>query len=92
MSFHRVSKWVIDQIDKMRRSFLWEVGRVVKIFHFVHVLLDGKKCAGQKILGILNLRQMNQALLGKRLWRYFKQSDLTWRRLIQHKNQSVSLP
>ena len=33
-------------------------------------------------LGVLNLRKMNQALLGKWLWKYFNEPKLSWRTLI----------
>jgi len=84
MSFHKIPKWVIDQIDKMRRSFLWKGSRDISPCVCLVRWEEVCRLKDEGGLGIANLKQMNQALLGKWLWRYFNQSDLMWRKLIQH--------
>jgi len=64
MSFHKLPTWV-NQMDEMRRSFLWKGRRDISP---CTCLVSWDEVCQPKThggLGVLALKQRNQALLGK---------------------------
>ena len=72
------------RIERLQRNFLWggidesPKFRLVKWAQVCSPLKSGS-------LGIRNLRAFNQALLGKWLWRYGRETTHLWRRVIETK-------
>jgi len=65
MSFYELPRWVIKRIDSLRRNFLWRGGKEgSKGYHLIswERVCKKKKFSG---LGVLNLGDMNWALLCK---------------------------
>ncbi|KAJ4754476.1 RNA-directed DNA polymerase (reverse transcriptase)-related family protein [Rhynchospora pubera] len=78
MQVIRLPKWVINQIDKMRRNFLWK-GNDKCLGG--HCLVNWDKCCMPKQhggLGILNLKTQNEALLAKWIWVLLTKPDSVW--------------
>lgn len=60
---------VIEKLERIQRKFLWNDDREKRKFHLVNWTQVCKQVS-EGGLGIRPLRQLNTALLGKRLWRY----------------------
>lgn len=83
-SIYKVPKWVINAIDKIRRQFLWSGvdNPNRKSFISWSSVIIHKDFGG---MGILDLEQMNIALLSKWVWRFFSEDDTIWKKLIMFK-------
>ena len=68
---------VANKIEKMQRDFLWGDSKL-------HLVGWDKVCApiANGGLGIRKLITFNKALLGKWLWRFGKEEDQLWRRVV----------
>jgi len=58
------------------------------LFIFFFLSGFGEKCASEKIKEVwvlLTLRDLNKALVGKRLCKWFEKPDLLWKQLIHQK-------
>ncbi len=68
LSFYELPKGVQKRLDFFRARFLWQDDQGVKKYHLVNwpTVCLPKDQGG---LGVLDLRKMNMALLGKWLWR-----------------------
>jgi hypothetical protein len=75
---------VVNRIEKLQRDFLWGGLGDEKRFH---LLRWDKVCLPIQNggLAIKNLRLFNQALLGKWIWRFGKERDHLWRKVIEAK-------
>ena len=71
---------VANKIEKLRRDFLWGDRKI-------HLVGWDKVCApiANGGLGIRKLTTFNKALLGKWLWRFGKEEDWLWRRVVASK-------
>ena len=76
-SIFRCSISIIKRLEKLQREFLWHGTRSQKKLHFVDWDSICKLKEGG--LGIRLLKKMNQALLGKWLWRIGDGSQGLWR-------------
>lgn len=82
-SFYELPHWVIQRIDSMRCNYLWRGGREgSKGYH----LVNWKRACKKKeygVLGVMNLRDMNRALLCKWWWKLYSHSSAKWTSFIQ---------
>ena len=69
-----------NKIEKLQRDFLWGDSKI-------HLVGWDKVCApiANGGLGIRKLTTFDKALLGKWLWRFGKEEDRLWRRLVASK-------
>ncbi|KAK1321143.1 hypothetical protein QJS10_CPA03g01111 [Acorus calamus] len=82
LSIFKIPKGIFDRIDGIRRRFLWcGPVREKKKVHLVkwEIVCSSKKQGG---LGVLNLEDMNNALLSKWKWRWLTQSSLIWKPIV----------
>ena len=90
MSVIRLPDWVINEIDKIRRRFLWKgASEQGKGYH----LVDWQKvCKPKDIggLGILDMRIFNQSLLLKWIWWWHKNEQRIWKPIMQMEPLDVS--
>ena len=78
------AKAVVNPLEKIHRDFLWEGGSFEKRPHLVNwkVVCTDK---GQGMLGVRRLSFLNRALLRKWVWRFAKDFDGIWKRLMNIK-------
>ena len=71
---------VANKIEKLQRDFLWGDSKT-------HLVGWDKICTpiANGGLGIRKLTTFNKALLGKWLWRFGKEEDRLWRRVVVSK-------
>ena len=88
LSLFPIPSEVAKQLEKLQRDFLWSgLGSEFK-YHLVSwSTICEPVCNGG--LAIRNLRQCNQALLGKWLWHYGLERDALWRRVVEAKYGSL---
>ena len=69
-----------NKIEKLQRDFLWGDSKI-------HLVGWDKVCApiANGGLGIRKLTTFDKALLGKWLWRFGKEDDRLWRRVVASK-------
>lgn len=81
MSPLKCPMFVVNRIEKLERDFLWQDGDARKKIHLANwnSICQSKKYGG---LGIKPLKLMNQAFLGKWLWRLRDGSDSLWRDIV----------
>ncbi|XP_020266271.1 uncharacterized protein LOC109841739 [Asparagus officinalis] len=77
--------WLIDKIDMMRRRFLWTGSLEHK--NSSNLVKCEEICRPKKLggLGIINLRTMNKALLGKWIWKWFDDKMDLWKQISFYK-------
>ena len=80
LSLFTIPTYVANKIEKLQRDFLWGDSRT-------HLVGWDKVCAPivNNGLGIRKLTTFNKALLGKWLWRFGKEEDRLWRRVVASK-------
>lgn len=79
---------VANRIEKLECDFLWQSGEEVKKFY----LVDWDSVWKPKLEGgldFMHIRHMNQALLGKWLWRMGIESGGLWRSIILAKYGNI---
>jgi hypothetical protein len=81
MLIFKCSASIIKHIEKLQRDFLWQGKSDKKKFNLVdwNSICKPKEDGG---LGFRPLRLMNQALLGKWLWRIGEISNSLWKRIL----------
>ncbi|CAN1788099.1 Putative ribonuclease H protein At1g65750 [Linum perenne] len=84
MSLFKAPVSVITEIERIQKRFLWEGCGDAKRPHLIwwEVVKEPKYLGG---LGVLDLRKMNMALLGKWGWRFASEKNAWWRRLVVDK-------
>ena len=80
LSLFTIPTHVANKIEKLQRDFLWSNSKI-------HLVGWDKVCApiANGGLGIRKLTTFNKALLGKWLWRFGKEEDQLWRRVVASK-------
>ena len=80
LSLFTIPTYVANKIETLQRDFLWGDSKI-------HLVGWDKVCApiGNGNLGIRKLTTFNKALLGKWLWRFEKEEDWLWRRVVASK-------
>lgn len=83
MSIFKLPEWVIQEIDKIRRNFLWknvnEDKRGMALANW-DLICRPKKFGG---LGIIDIHKFNDALLAKWYWYWQKPESRLWKSIIQ---------
>ncbi|KAK1316063.1 hypothetical protein QJS10_CPA05g01626 [Acorus calamus] len=79
----RISVGVLDRIETLRRRFLWQGTQEGTAKP--HLVKWSTVCLRKEDggLGVLDLRDMNRALLSKWLWRWLHETDNPWARTFQ---------
>ena len=77
LSLFTIPTHVANKIEKLQRDFLWGDSKT-------HLIEWDKVCApiANGGLGIRKLTTFNKALIGKWLWRFGKEEDRLWRRVV----------
>jgi hypothetical protein len=75
MSIYLLPKFVINNMDKVKRTFFWQGGHAKRKYHPVRwaKICKSKKKGG---LGIKDIRKMNLSLLCKWWWKLEKEPGL----------------
>lgn len=88
-SLFRAPASIIHKLEKKMRDFLWEHNSGSKVSHLVNWdMVNASKERGG--LGVLNLKQMNIALLAKWCWRFGFEKNHLWYKIIEEKFGAVS--
>ncbi|KAK1320825.1 hypothetical protein QJS10_CPA03g01353 [Acorus calamus] len=83
LSVFKIPKGVLARIDAIRKRFLWcGLAAAPKKVHLVkwEVVCSSKQEGG---LGVLNLEDMNKALLSKWIWRCLSNQSIIWRSVVE---------
>ncbi|XP_020253791.1 uncharacterized protein LOC109830842 [Asparagus officinalis] len=94
MSFYKLPTWVIIEIDKIKKSFLWSESSQNSSFK---CLVNWKKVCLSKSeggLGVKDIRVFNCALLAKWLWKYLDPNSHTGiflRQLYNHRGSLIQI-
>ena len=77
LSLFTIPTYVANRIEKLQRDFLWGDSKT-------HLVGWDKVCTpiANDGLGIRKLTTFNKALLGKWLWRFGKEENRLWRRVV----------
>ena len=80
LSLFTIPTYMANRIEKLQRDFLWSDSKT-------HLVGWDKVCApiANSGLGIRKLTTFNKALLGKWLWRFGKEENRLWRRVVASK-------
>ena len=84
MSLFHIPTSVASRLEKLQRTFLWDSSGETRKYH----LVDWQRVCRPLQHGGLAIRQLcrvNEALLGKWLWRFGHERDALWRRVIAGK-------
>ena len=83
MSVFKLPMWVIHEIDKTRRNFLWKKNeqdrKGIPLANW-ELVCKPKKFGG---LGILDIQTFNDALLAKWYWYWVKPETRLWKSVFQ---------
>ncbi len=82
-SAFRILCWVIKEIDKIRRGFLWKGGQLNNGFHYLVNWEQVSRPRDRGGLGIRKLKAANSSLLMKNLWSFHNDDSLPWARLLR---------
>ena len=83
-SMFRCPTTIIKRLERLQREFLWHGASPHKKLHLVNweSICKSKEEGG---LGVRPIKKMNQALLGKWLWRIRDGSQGLWRQVLERK-------
>ncbi|KAJ1701213.1 hypothetical protein LUZ63_000992 [Rhynchospora breviuscula] len=82
MSVFKLPRWVIKELDSIRRAYLWQGHSKKK--KLITIAWD-KVCSPKIVggLGVLELESFNSALLAKWLWKWFSATHSPWQSLVR---------
>lgn len=82
MSIFRLPSWVIKEIDRIGRDFLWKSPKLGS--KGLHLVTWQRICKLRNMGGweILNLHEFNTALLGKWWWKLFSGKQGCWSKIL----------
>jgi hypothetical protein len=83
MSIYLLPKSIINDMDKVRRTFFWQGGHAKRKYHLVK-WIKVCKCKKKGGLGIKSLKKMNLSLLCKWWWK-LEIEDGLWQKIVKHK-------
>lgn len=94
MSIYKMPTAVANQIEKIQRQFLWGDSKEKKRLHLVKwdKVTKHRRFGG---LGIKKLLEHNEALLAKWWWRFSREKDALWVKVVSRKydlGEEVWLP
>lgn len=83
MSVLKLPMWVINEIDKTRKKFLWK--NIAQERGGIHLVNWELVCMPKDFggLGIIDLKMFNEALLAKWYWYWHKPEQRIWKVLVQ---------
>lgn len=89
MSIFNLPKWVIREIDKVRKKFLWHGEISDRNWYMIawEKVIKPKDMDG---LGVINLQQMNKALLMKWQWHWHASDNNWWKCISIQQNSTVA--
>lgn len=84
MGAFQIPRFLLDKFEMMMRTFLWQGTFESRKPHLVawDMVCSAKEQGG---LGIRNLRQMNDAMLGKLVWCIYEEDQSLWSRALRSK-------
>ena len=87
MSTYLLPKTVVEDLDKQRRTFFWQVGGTRRKYHLIRwgTLYKSKYKGG---VGIKDIRKMNIGLLCKWWWK-LESEDGIWQILIRKNTSKI---
>ncbi|KAK1300345.1 hypothetical protein QJS10_CPB13g01076 [Acorus calamus] len=90
LSLFKIPKGILQKIDGIRRRFLWSGPSLDR--RKVHLVKWEIVCSSKRegSLGVLNLEDMNKALLSKWKWRRLTCDTLMWKRAVEERYRCSS--
>lgn len=74
-----IPKKVRTRLERIQRNFFWEDMKERRKFHLVNWV---EVCKDKRRIGVKALEGLNQALLGKWLWRFSIERECLWGKVI----------
>lgn len=84
LSVLHIPSKVAKKLEAFQCNFLWADTDNKRKYHLVK-WSDLKKLLRNRGLGLRSLNNLNKALLGKWIWRYWNESDSLWKKVINCK-------
>ncbi len=83
LSMFKAPKWVITRFNALRRAFFWKDRASSSEGHCLVLWKTVCRSTNEKGLGVLDLENINTALLAKWWWRFLSDRSHLWGPLIE---------
>ena len=83
-SLFKIPAAIVNKLERIRRHFLWGGKTCSDAKRVLHYLSWNRVCAPKEYggLGLASLRQKNQALMARWVWRAYKERDKFWNNVV----------